>query len=78
NNVKNAIISNIKNTSCAVHYYYTHGPYFGSDIIISATSGESVDYNNIWYRKSYYEKKIRDTEDPFLIEDYEVHQITKG
>ncbi|UZO05062.1 uncharacterized protein OCT59_025423 [Rhizophagus irregularis] len=77
NNVKDAIISNIRNTSCAVHYYYTNGPCFGSDIIIGASS-ESVNYNTIKCRKFYYEKKIRDTEDSFLIEDYEVHQITKG
>ncbi|UZO05063.1 uncharacterized protein OCT59_025424 [Rhizophagus irregularis] len=76
NDVKNAIISNIRNTSYAVRYYYQFGPYFGYDIIISA-SRESVNYGDIWCRKRYYEKKIRDTEEQFSMEDYEVHQITR-
>ncbi|GBC11535.2 BTB/POZ protein [Rhizophagus irregularis DAOM 181602=DAOM 197198] len=53
------------------------GPYFGSDIIIMNASTESADYNNIRCRKYYYEKKIRDTEEQFSIEDYEVYQITR-
>ncbi|GBC11532.2 BTB/POZ protein [Rhizophagus irregularis DAOM 181602=DAOM 197198] len=67
---------NIRNTSYAVRYYYQFGPYFGYDIIISA-SRESVNYGDIWCRKRYYEKKIRDTEEQFSMEDYEVHQITR-
>ncbi|PKB97443.1 POZ domain-containing protein [Rhizophagus irregularis] len=75
--IKSAIISNIKDTKYALNYGATRGPYFGVDIIIRATS-ESANYNKICCKKKYYQKKIRDTEDSFLIEDYEVHKITKG
>ncbi|PKK60069.1 hypothetical protein RhiirC2_762115 [Rhizophagus irregularis] len=77
--IKSAIISNIniKDTGNALNYGVFRGPYFGNDIIISARN-ESVNYKTIRCMKFYYEKKIRDTEDSVLIEDYEVHQITKG
>jgi hypothetical protein len=75
-NIKNAIISNIKNTDYALNYDNLNGPFFGSDIIINASS-ESVNYDNTWCRKHYYEKEIRATTDQFSIEDYEVFQIKK-
>ncbi|RGB27281.1 hypothetical protein C1646_799185 [Rhizophagus diaphanus] len=74
--IKSAIISNIKNTIYALNYGAKRGPCFGNDIIIEATS-ESVNYKIIQCYQFYYKKKIRDTEDSFLIEDYEVHKIIK-
>ncbi|EXX74572.1 hypothetical protein RirG_049840 [Rhizophagus irregularis DAOM 197198w] len=73
-NIKDAIISNVKNSECAILCSNISGPYFGSDIIICASS-ESVNYNKNWCKKKYYEKSIRETTDPFSIEDYEVFQI---
>src|SRR5438034_6965492 len=76
NNIKDAIISNVQNTNCALNYGPNRGPYFGHDMIISS-SRESTDYVDNFCKKSDYEKKIRDTSDKFSIEDYEVFQITK-
>jgi hypothetical protein len=76
NFIKDVIISSVVNTNCALQYHYKKGPSFGSDIIISSNS-ESTNYNNVWCRKCYYEKKIKDAEDQFLIEDYEVYQIAE-
>ena len=36
-----------------------------------------TDYNHVYCRKYYYEKKIGDTEGNFSIEDYEVFQLIK-
>ncbi|GBB85448.1 hypothetical protein RclHR1_00120002 [Rhizophagus clarus] len=76
-NIKDAIFSNVKDTAkFAVCYCQVDGPFFGLDIFIRAT-GEFKDYDVISYKKSYYEKRIRDTDDKFQIEDYEVFQIMK-
>jgi hypothetical protein len=74
--IKDAIISNVKDAESALFYGHSYGPFFGSDIIICASS-ESANYNDVWCRKIYYEKKIRETTDEFSIEDYEVYQIKK-
>jgi hypothetical protein len=72
-NIKDAIISNVENTNHAFNNYLTHGPYFGDDIIIYSFA-DQLDYERIRCRKKYYEKKIRDSEDHFSIEEYEVFQ----
>ncbi|EXX66950.1 uncharacterized protein OCT59_025327 [Rhizophagus irregularis] len=72
-NIKDAIISNVENTNYAFNNYLTQGPYFGKDIIIYS-SADQLDYERIHCRRQYYEKKIRDSEDYFSIEDYEVFQ----
>ncbi|RGB21984.1 hypothetical protein C1646_724611 [Rhizophagus diaphanus] len=77
NFIKDIIISNVVDSEYALQCQTRLGPYFGSDIIIYNNSIESADYNNIRCRKYYYEKKIRDTEEKFSIEDYEVYQITR-
>ncbi|PKY34912.1 hypothetical protein RhiirB3_455093, partial [Rhizophagus irregularis] len=74
--IKSTIISNIKVTEHALNYGAERGPYFGADIIMRATS-ESANYNGICCKNKFYEKKIRDTENTFSIEDYEVFQIKK-
>ncbi|RGB25090.1 hypothetical protein C1646_747508 [Rhizophagus diaphanus] len=75
NNAKNAIISNIENTNYALLYGYATGPYFG-DIAISA-SYDCMNYNFISYGKNYYEKRIKDSDGEFTMEDYEVFQIIR-
>ncbi|GBC11630.2 hypothetical protein GLOIN_2v1868421 [Rhizophagus irregularis DAOM 181602=DAOM 197198] len=75
-NVKDAIISNVVAVNCAINCGTGCGPYFGNDIIICSTE-DQLDYYGIRCKKNFYEKKIRDTEDCFSIEDYEVFQIVK-
>jgi hypothetical protein len=81
NNAKDAIISNITNVQDDIHhamdYWHRHGPYFGDDIIIYARNDEYDNYDNIYCKKKRYEKKIRDTEDSFSMDDYEVFQIIR-
>ncbi|EXX72712.1 uncharacterized protein OCT59_025337 [Rhizophagus irregularis] len=78
-NFKDAIISDVINANRAIHYGTNSGPYFGDDIIVY-NSGDlfSTDYNRIRCKNKYYEKKIRDSDDYFSIEDYEVFQIVKS
>ncbi|RGB27408.1 hypothetical protein C1646_673997, partial [Rhizophagus diaphanus] len=72
-NVKDAIISNV---IAAINCGTACGPYFGNDIIICSTE-DQLDYYGIRCKKNFYEKKIRDTEDCFSIEDYEArHSLT--
>jgi hypothetical protein len=75
NSIKDAIISNVEKTDRAICNDPNSGPFFGYDIIIYAH--KSTSYNDIRYEKKYYEKRIRDTEGQFSIEDFEVFQITK-
>jgi hypothetical protein len=73
---KDRIISNVKEINYALNYGQHRGPSFGGDLILygNHTTG---DYNEIYCKQSRYEKKIRDTEGYFSIEDYEVFQIIK-
>ncbi|CAB4412251.1 unnamed protein product [Rhizophagus irregularis] len=73
---KDSIISSAQDTNRAICYSAVHGPQFGCDIYIYSST-ESTDYSSLRYRKNYYEKKIRDTEGNFSIEDYEVFQILR-
>jgi hypothetical protein len=73
NNTKDAIISNIENTDFALYYSPNNGSYF-SDMAVFASRNN---YSYISYKKNYYEKKIRNFEGGFYMEDYEVFQITK-
>ncbi|PKY35317.1 hypothetical protein RhiirB3_455956 [Rhizophagus irregularis] len=76
-NIKDAIISNIEQTYFALNYHPEHGPCFGNDIILWNSRGQDTDYNLIYCKMDHYDKKIRDSEDKFSIEDYEVFQIVK-
>jgi hypothetical protein len=76
NDVKDSIISNVQKTSHAVFYSPRYGPQFGRDIFMYSST-EFTDYNTSECKKDFYEKKIRDTEVKFLIEDYEVFQIIR-
>ncbi|CAB4409544.1 unnamed protein product [Rhizophagus irregularis] len=62
----------------AVCYGDNVGPAFGRDIDIFVNSSDSSEeYNYCQCEQKYYERGIRDTEDLFSIEDYEVFQIIK-
>jgi hypothetical protein len=74
NFIEDINISNVGNANYALDYSHKCGPKFGSDIFILA-SEESKKYDNVYCRKCFYEKGIRDTENEFLIGDYEVFQI---
>ncbi|PKY35897.1 hypothetical protein RhiirB3_533357 [Rhizophagus irregularis] len=73
---KDGILSNVKEINYALNYGSYRGPSFGSDLVLYG-SNSTRDYDNIYCNQNYYEKKIRDTEDKFLIDDYEVFQIIK-
>ncbi|UZO04973.1 uncharacterized protein OCT59_025334 [Rhizophagus irregularis] len=75
-NIIDFVISNVKNTDHALNNsHFNFGPYFGQDIIIYSSKDQFTDYDRIRCKKQCYEKKIRDSEDYFSIEDYEVFQI---
>ncbi|PKY56830.1 hypothetical protein RhiirA4_477399 [Rhizophagus irregularis] len=62
NNFKDAILSKVINSDYALLFGSITGPYFGGDININA-SNEFVNYGTTEYYNSFYEKKIRDTEE---------------
>ncbi|UZO09153.1 uncharacterized protein OCT59_029390 [Rhizophagus irregularis] len=75
-----SILSHVNNMNNVYYHYDRFGPLFGSsDLKLSVTVKHSVSssYNSNICKQEYYEKKIRDTEDKFIIEEYEVFQINK-
>ncbi|CAB4412222.1 unnamed protein product [Rhizophagus irregularis] len=76
NDVNGSIISSVQDANHAVFYDAEHGPQFGCDIYIYS-SNESTDYSTISCDEEYYDKMIRDTNNVFSIEDYEVFQILR-
>ena len=70
--IENCILSRIKNESEAAFNNEYYGPSFGfRDLIL---------YGNNFYKKSYcrkdnYEKSIREIDDKFSVEEYEIFQI---
>jgi len=81
NFIKDAILSNIRDIDRAATYHMYHGPSFGFDLRMSnGTLDEFNELENFNYNhcvKRYYEKRIRDTEDNFSIDGYEVFQIIR-
>ncbi|POG60563.1 hypothetical protein GLOIN_2v1884232 [Rhizophagus irregularis DAOM 181602=DAOM 197198] len=78
NDFKDPILSHVNNTDYAVGYHNRSGPSFNDDICLvvkEKNDSKSYDFNKCM--QSSYEKKIRDTEDEFLINNYEIFQITK-
>src|SRR6266542_6578213 len=76
NSFNDAIFSNVKNESRALRHGSVCGPSFGLDLRLQRSDSDGFkDYNYNFCRKKDYEKKIRDTESYFSIEDYEVFQI---
>jgi hypothetical protein len=78
--IKDPILSRIKNIDKALYHNNLYGPSFGgSDLKLSyvMTTGKDNTFNCNICSQYNYEKKIRDTEDKFYVEDYEVFQIMK-
>ncbi|GBB87259.1 hypothetical protein RclHR1_01370018 [Rhizophagus clarus] len=79
-----SILSHVKFMDKALYYPSWHGPSFGSsDLQLSvslnyngANKSNKFDYNIC--KQTYYEKKIRNTENLFSIEEYEVFQIIRN
>ncbi|GBB91082.1 hypothetical protein RclHR1_01820014 [Rhizophagus clarus] len=71
-NIENHILSRVKNEERAIYNSILYAPSFGySDLIIKGAS-----YYSYSYCKMYdYEKQIRETDDYFSVEDYEIFQI---
>src|SRR5205085_3397575 len=66
-NIDNYILSRLKNEKRAIENWYTYGPSFGKGDLITLRSNDTsscVKYD--------YERQIRDTEDNFSVEEYEV------
>ncbi|UZO04967.1 uncharacterized protein OCT59_025328 [Rhizophagus irregularis] len=61
--INNAIISDIENTNYALCNNFRYGPSFGNDVNIWNSNDQLTDYNNIRYKKLYYKKRIRDSEE---------------
>ncbi|CAB4438881.1 unnamed protein product [Rhizophagus irregularis] len=77
-NFKDSILSYIKDHNKALYFCSNYGPTFDDDLDIYVEDGyDNKNYNFIRCKQKSYEKKIRDTEDIFLIDDYEVFQILK-
>ena len=76
NNFKDPILSHVEDMNEAIYYCNEFGPTFSTDLVLF-TNGSDTEYNHNFCRQFSYEKKIRETEDDFLIEDYEVFQIIK-
>ncbi|PKC05496.1 hypothetical protein RhiirA5_420854 [Rhizophagus irregularis] len=79
-NFKDLILSHVTNRDKALYYKFNFGPTFNGDIDIyvirfQARSSreylEHGDYNFCRCKQGNYVKKIRNTSDTFLIEDYE-------
>jgi hypothetical protein len=78
-NFRDSILSRVSDIDFALYYHSRFGPTFGDDDIDIFVEGEdgSKEYSIYKCKQQSYEKKIRDEEDKFLIEDYEVFQIIK-
>ncbi|RGB37310.1 hypothetical protein C1646_757077 [Rhizophagus diaphanus] len=75
-NFKESILSRVNDASQALYYGNYFGPTFGfNDIDLFADRDDSKEYDHCSCTQKSYEKKIRDTDDNFSIEDYEVFQI---
>ncbi|CAB4438886.1 unnamed protein product [Rhizophagus irregularis] len=77
-NFKDPILSYVKNYNKALFYRSYYGPTFDDDLeILAKDECDNKNYDFIRCKQKSYEKKIRDTENKFLIDDYEVLQILK-
>ncbi|EXX72057.1 uncharacterized protein OCT59_029134 [Rhizophagus irregularis] len=75
---KEPILSQVKDKNFALFYNREYGPTFGTDIDIYVEDGDgSREYNYCRCKQRHYDRNIRNTDDTFLIEDYEVFHIMK-
>ncbi|RGB28379.1 hypothetical protein C1646_354542 [Rhizophagus diaphanus] len=76
NDVKDPILSHVKDINFSLYCDKSYGPTFDNDICIYVIEGDnSKAYNYCHCKQTSYKKKIRNIEDRFSIEDYEVFQI---
>ena len=73
---KDAILSNVKNME-ALLYLELCGPTFDLDLCLGVTDNNLSEYDYNMCMQRCYEKKIRNTDENFLIENYEVFQIIR-
>ncbi|EXX68517.1 uncharacterized protein OCT59_029156 [Rhizophagus irregularis] len=78
-NFKDLILSRVDDASSALFYKDMYGPTFSNDIClyVKRKNDGSKDYEFCRCKQSSYKEKLRNTEDYFSIEDYEVFQIKK-
>src|SRR6266540_2484763 len=76
-NFKDPILSYVKNINRAFWYHPNRGPCFGRTDLFLHCFKSGNNYYGTHCKLSYYEKNIRDTNENFSIEDYEVFQILK-
>ncbi|GBC40732.2 BTB/POZ protein [Rhizophagus irregularis DAOM 181602=DAOM 197198] len=74
-NFKESILSRVIDASHALFYHNRFGPTFGDDDIDIFVCEDDKEYDHCSCTQLSYEKRIRDTDDNFSIEDYEVFQI---
>uniref|UniRef100_A0A1D1Y373 BTB/POZ domain-containing protein 9 n=1 Tax=Anthurium amnicola TaxID=1678845 RepID=A0A1D1Y373_9ARAE len=78
NNLEDAILSRVKDVNKAISCHIECGPTFSTDIFVGVEENDcSKEYNFNWCKKQRYEKQIRDTENFFSIEEYEVFQVVE-
>ncbi|POG70024.1 hypothetical protein GLOIN_2v1776267 [Rhizophagus irregularis DAOM 181602=DAOM 197198] len=76
--IKDSILSRIKNIDKALYHYEYSGPRFGSLDLRLSYNGNVSEANQFNYnicKQTNYDKRIRDTEDEFYIEDYEINVL---
>ncbi|EXX67514.1 uncharacterized protein OCT59_029210 [Rhizophagus irregularis] len=76
---KESILSHVKNIDQSLYCEDKYGPTFDDDIrmYVKEEDDDSKDYEFCRCKQVSYKKKIRNTEDYFSIEDYEVFQIIR-
>jgi hypothetical protein len=74
---KDAILSNVKDINYAMANHPRNGPCFNRDLAIGSLD-ENENFNKFFCINTSYEKKIRDNEGKFTMEDYEIFQIIRN
>ncbi|GBC12372.1 carbohydrate-binding module family 13 protein [Rhizophagus irregularis DAOM 181602=DAOM 197198] len=72
-NIEKHILSRVKNENEAIWYASDCGAYFDNDFVMYGYNF----YDDSYCQKSSYEKRIRNTEKKFSVEEFEVFQIKK-
>ncbi|PKC53292.1 POZ domain-containing protein [Rhizophagus irregularis] len=76
NKFDNSILSRVKNMDNALYFHSYYGPSFGdSDLKLSHNWSVTEPFNYNICRQDHYEKTIRETQEEFHIEDYELNNL---
>src|SRR5207302_1356976 len=70
-NLKDVVLSRVKNPDTAIYLKKIYGPCFGNDLTII------YDGTTCYYQQKFYEKQIRPIEGGFDLEEFEIFQIVK-